>query len=163
MLIKTNQNIEMIKHCCHSKSPKLVLKSPVLLCIVHFSFCPSQISRKGKQLSPKPPAVLLCNCNFMCNIKKIVQVSYVTNETGGGGGGVIFLKTLENDNTPHLQETDKIIQTGRLKNSCVTRLVCWWAWSCLSAPASNFHRWLASCVQHREKESIVHQSLPAST
>ena len=50
-----------------------------------------------------------------------------------------------------------------LPNGCVTRLVCWWAWSCLSAPASNLHRWLASCLQLREKESIVHQSLPAST
>ena len=48
-----------------------------------------------------------------------------------------------------------------LPNGCVTRLVCLWGWSCFSAPASNLHRWLASCLQHREKESIVHQSLPA--
>ena len=54
-------------------------------------------------------------------------------------------------------------QFASLTNGCVTRLVCWWAWSCLSAPASNLHRWLASCLQHHEKESIVHQSLPAST
>ena len=61
-------------------------------------------------------------------------------------------------NLMHLTLTQKC-----LPNGCVTRLVCWWAWSCLSAPTSNLHRWLASCLQHREKESIVHQSLPAST
>ena len=35
------------------------------------------------------------------------------------------------------------------------RLVCWWAFGCSSPCAFNLHRWLASCLQHRERESRV--------
>ena len=49
-----------------------------------------------------------------------------------------------------------------LTNGCVAHLAWWWVWSCLSAPASSLHCWLASCLQHHKK-STVHQSLPAST
>ena len=42
-----------------------------------------------------------------------------------------------------------------LQNGCVTRLVCWWAFGCSSPCAFNPHRWLASCSQHRERESRV--------
>ena len=44
---------------------------------------------------------------------------------------------------------------ARLQNGCVTRQVCWWALGCLLPCAFNPHRWLASCSQHREKESRV--------
>ena len=44
---------------------------------------------------------------------------------------------------------------GCLQNGCVTRLVCWWAFGCSSPCAFNLHRWLASCSQHRERESRV--------
>ena len=42
-----------------------------------------------------------------------------------------------------------------LQNGCVTRLVCWWAFGCLSPCAFSLHHWLASCLQHRERESRV--------
>ena len=42
-----------------------------------------------------------------------------------------------------------------LQNGCVMRLVCWWAFGCSSPCAFNPHRWLASCSQHRERESRV--------
>ena len=44
---------------------------------------------------------------------------------------------------------------GCLQNGCVTRLVCWWAFGYLSPCAFSLHRWLASCLQHCERESRV--------
>ena len=54
-------------------------------------------------------------------------------------------KILRHDRTPLLHCS--------LQNGCVTHLVCWWAFGCSSPCAFNLHCWLASCSQHRERES----------
>ena len=54
-----------------------------------------------------------------------------------------------------IQKKFNILVIYRLQNGCVTRLVCWWAFGCSSPCAFNLHRWLASCSQHRERESRV--------
>ena len=38
---------------------------------------------------------------------------------------------------------------------CEASSVCWWAFGCLSPCAFSLHRWLVSCLQHRERESRV--------
>ena len=70
---------------------------------------------------------------------------------GGGGGGCRLMNHLPAKRL--CDASSVLVGVGLLISSCFQ----------LSAPASNLHRWLASCLQHHEKESIVHQSLPAST